>query len=184
MTTKRHFIKQFFKEKKTVGAIKPSSKALGKKMLQHIDFSEDKLIVELGPGTGVFTDLIIDKLADDGQLFVFELNDHFYEVLQNRINDPRVHIIHDSAEHIQKYLKNNEKADAIVSSLPLMNFPSKLRHALILESHDSLKSKGKYIQFQYTLQSKRTLSKYFDSISINFTVKNLPPAFVYTCRKK
>ena len=183
MTAKRHFIKQFFKEKKTVGAIKPSSKTLGKKMLHHIDFKNDKIIVELGPGTGVFTDLIIEKLAEDGILYVFELNDHFYESLKNRIDDPRVHLIHDSAEHIKKYMKKDEKADAVISSLPLMNFPSSLRHALISEAHDSLKDNGKYVQFQYTLQSKRTLSKYFNTIKVNFTVKNLPPAFIYTCQK-
>ncbi len=183
MTTKRHFIKQFFKEKKTVGAIKPSSKFLGKKMLQHVDFEKDKIIVELGPGTGVFTDLIIEELAEDAQLYVFELNDHFFEVLNKRINDPRVHIIHDSAEHIQKHIENHLKVDAVISSLPLMNFPSKLRHALVTEAHDCLSDNGKFIQFQYTLQSKRMLSKYFNSISINFTFKNLPPAFIYTCLK-
>ena len=97
MVTKRSFIKQYLKDKKMVGAVSPSSKSLGKKMLSNIDFSKDKLIVELGPGTGVFTDLIINKMADDARLLVFELNDNFYNSLSSRINDPRVKIIHDSA---------------------------------------------------------------------------------------
>ena len=58
MTTKRNFIKQFLKDKKMVGALAPSSRFLGERMLENIDFSTDKIILELGPGTGVFTDLV------------------------------------------------------------------------------------------------------------------------------
>ena len=46
-------------------------------MLENIDFQKVKTIVELGPGTGIFTDEIIERLGKDAQLFVFELNDIF-----------------------------------------------------------------------------------------------------------
>ncbi|MCO4813270.1 MAG: methyltransferase domain-containing protein [Flavobacteriales bacterium] len=184
MVTKRSFIKQYLKDKKMVGAVSPSSKSLGKKMLSNIDFSKDKLIVELGPGTGVFTDLIINKMADDARLLVFELNDNFYNSLSSRINDPRVKIIHDSAEFIHKYIGETEKLDVVISSLPLMVFPEKLRQDVVNESFDCLKDTGKYIQFQYSLQSKKLLESKYDQVKIQFTIKNFPPAFVYNCTKK
>lgn len=166
-----------------VGAVSPSSRFLGEKMFANVDFSKDKIIVELGPGTGVFTDLIIKRMASDAKLFVFELNDNFYQSLAARINDSRVQIIHDSAEHIANYLQENEKADVVISSLPLMIFSEELRNNVVDASYDCIREKGKYIQFQYSTQSKKLLlSKYVD-VSIKFTIKNLPPAFIYTCLK-
>jgi len=183
MATKRNFIKQFWKDKQMVGAISPSTKFLGEKMIENVDFDECKLIVELGPGTGVFTDLIMQRMHPDAKLLVFELNDSFYNALNSRINDPRVQVIHDSAEHIEKYLDKEGETDVVISSLPLMVFSEQLRTAVINASHDVLKPNGKYVQFQYSLQSKKLLQAIYDDVSVKFTIKNFPPAFVYTCQK-
>lgn len=184
--TKRNFLKQFIKDRQMVGAVNPSTRFLGEKMLKNIDFSENKLLVELGPGTGVFTDLIIESMAPDAKLLVFELNDNFHELLAKRISDPRVQIIHDSAEFISKYLSEEEKTtvDVVISSLPLTVFPETLRKAVIDESHRVLKKNGIYKQFQYSLYARKLLEATYDDVSISFTVKNFPPAFVYTCLKK
>ena len=55
---KKSFLKSFWAEKKMVGSMTPSSRFLMDKMLKNIDFKKSKLIVELGPGTGVFTEKI------------------------------------------------------------------------------------------------------------------------------
>ena len=183
MNTKRNFIKQFLKDKKMVGAVSPSSKFLGKKMLKNIDFSSAKIIVELGPGTGIFTDMIIQRMAPDAKLFIFELNDDFHNALAARISDHRVKIFHESAESIQSKLNQGEQADVVISSLPLMVFPETLRKNVVSESYISLKKDGVYIQFQYSLQSKKLLEATYERVSLSFTIKNLPPAFVYTCYK-
>lgn len=182
MVSKRIFIKQFFKDRQMVGAVAPSTRFLGEKMLENIDFSTSKLLIELGPGNGVFTDVIIERMADDAKLLVFELNDEFYNSLSARIKDPRVQIIHDSAEFLDKY-SNGEKMDAVISSLPLMVFPEELRKTVVQASHDILKPEGKYMQFQYSLQSKKLLESLYKTVSVKFTIKNFPPAFVYTCQK-
>ena len=185
MSEKKSFIKQFWKEKKMVGAMAPSSRFLAQKMLVHIDFNQAKVIVELGPGTGVFTDKILEKMRPDAVLLVFELNEKFCNQLQKRISDKRAHIIFDSAEKIEYYLAehNLDKADVIVSSLPLANFPQDIRDSVLKASNNSLKPIGKYIQFQYSLQSKNHIKKVFDGVTIDFTPLNFPPAFVYTCNK-
>lgn len=185
MATKRNFIKQFFRDKQMVGAITPSTRFLGEKMLENVDFDTAKLIIELGPGTGVFTDVIMQRMRKDAKLLTFELNDNFYDTISKRIDDPRVQIIHDSAEFIDKYLLEEEKtqADVVISSLPLMIFPETLRNSVVDASYDCLKKDGVYIQFQYSLQSKKLLESKYKSVTVKFTVKNFPPAFVYTCRK-
>lgn len=186
MSKKRYFLKEFFKEKKTVGAISPSSKHLGKKMLENIDFDKTKVIVELGPGTGVFTRMLASKLAEDGQILLFELHDSFYENLKKEFHsDKRVIIINDSAENIGKHLKehNLTQVDVVLSSLPLTNFNNRLVMRILKQSHQYLKQSGLYIQFQYSLNAQKALKKVFKSVRISFTPRNIPPAFVYTCTK-
>ena len=186
MSKKRYFLKEFFKEKKTVGAISPSSKHLGKKMLENIDFKKTKIIVELGPGTGVFTRMLTSKLADDGKILLFELHDGFYENLKKEFSqDKRVIIINDSAENIGKHLKehNLNQVDVVLSSLPLTNFNNKLVMGILKQSHQYLTQSGLYIQFQYSLNAQKALKKVFNTVRISFTPRNIPPAFVYTCTK-
>jgi phospholipid N-methyltransferase len=183
--TKKEFRKQFWSQRNIVGAIAPSSRFLAKKMLQNIDFKNVKVLIELGPGTGVFTEEIISKMAPDAQLLVFEINDAFYHSLAGKIKDSRVHLIHDSAEKIEHYLQqhNLDKADIVVSSLPLAVFTPELRTGIISASKSALHAHGKYIQFQYSLQSKSLLKKFYKHVNISFTPFNFPPAFVYTCLK-
>lgn len=185
MQEKKTFLQQFWKEKKMVGSIRPSSRFLTEKMLENVDFNSTKVIVELGPGTGVFTRKIIEKMTQDTTLLVFELNDNFFNLLKGSINDKRVILIHDSAEKIDEYLMMNNlhAADLIVSSLPFANFPEELRDNIIKKSHNSLAKKGKFIQFQYSTQSKKILKNIYSNVKISFTPLNFPPAFVYTCEK-
>jgi phosphatidylethanolamine/phosphatidyl-N-methylethanolamine N-methyltransferase len=184
MASKKMFIKQFWKEKRMVGAISASSRTLGEKMIESIDFNNDKVLVELGPGTGVFTEIFIEKMPEDAVLFVFELNDRFYEQLKNKITDKRIHIIHDTAEKVEEYLQKfgHQKADAILSSLPLAMFSKELRESVLMASKNALKPGGTYVQFQYSLQAKKELEKTFKKVKIGWTPRNFPPAFVYTCK--
>lgn len=185
MSDKRSFIRNFWKERKMVGAMAPSSKYLAKKMLERIDFSTAKVIVELGPGTGVFTRKILQKLSPDGILLVFELNDSFMNMLRKEFNDPRVILIHDSAEKIGEYLVKYgySEADAVVSSLPLANFPSELKHRILTESHRVMHSNALYVQFQYSLNAKKSIKHFYKHVEIAFTPANFPPAFIYYCKK-
>ncbi len=112
---KRNFMKAFLKDAKLIGSIRPSSKQLTKSMLDSIDFSTAKTIVELGPGTGVITRQIVEQMAPDATLLVFELHDEFYHNLRKSIQDKRVFFIHDTAEKIKEYLEqyNLHEADVL-----------------------------------------------------------------------
>jgi phosphatidylethanolamine/phosphatidyl-N-methylethanolamine N-methyltransferase len=185
MSQKNSFLKQFFKDKRMVGAMRPSSRFLSEKMLRPIDFEQAEVIVELGPGTGVFTKEILRKMKPNASLLVFELNDEFFKQISHEIKDPRAILIHDSAEHIDVYLKKHQlsEADYVVSSLPLAVFPQQLKQNILEKSYDCLKVGGKYIQFQYSLNAKKMLKSKFHKMNITFTPLNFPPAFVYTCLK-
>jgi phospholipid N-methyltransferase len=185
MAEKKSFIRQFWKEKKMIGAMAPSSRFLAAKMVKVIDFKTANVIIELGPGTGVFTKELLKNMRPDAKLFAFELNDAFYDVLKNSFDDNRLFLIHDSAEKMQDYLNEQgvKEADVVVSALPLSVFSDSLRDAVLDASSSCLKENGQYVQFQYSLYSKKHIKKRFSKMSIDFTALNLPPAFIYSCKK-
>jgi len=177
------FITEFFKNKSEVGAVAPSSKFLGNKMYGGIDFSKVKCIVEFGPGTGVFTKEIIKRMNPSACMLVFETNPSFYIQLKQEIDDPRVIILNESAEKIGEYLalENQEKADFIISSLPLTVFPKELKENILKKAVENLSKDGQYIQFQYSLNAHKLLKEKFNSVKLAFSLINMPPAFVYKC---
>jgi len=179
------FTKQFIKDKKMVGSIIPSWRYLVNKIIKQIDFKKDNVIVEFGPGTGAFTFKLIKKLEENSKLFVFELNEAFYNNLKSKISDPRVILINDSAEKIGKYLAihNLSKADVIISSLPLTNLSEEIRLSIVNNAYTSLKQKGKFIQYQYSSTAKELLMNTYKEVKILYIIINMPPAIIYVCEK-
>lgn len=179
------FLSEMFKKNSNVGSITPSSPFLAKKMLNHIDFSKDCVIVEYGPGTGVFTKKIIEKMTPNSRLYSFELNTEFIQILENQFTDDRVRLICDSAAKVKEYLAQDgiEHVDYVVSSLPLSLIPDEIRNDIVFQSYDVLKHGGKMTQFQYSQQCKSIFKKHFKKLDTTFTFLNVPPAFVYVCEK-
>ena len=100
---KKEFFSEFLKQGKNIGAVAPSSKFLVKKMVEPINFTDVKCIVEFGPGTGIITLELLRLMPSDSILLAFEINKEFCETL-NQIKDPRLKIISDSAEKVEEYL--------------------------------------------------------------------------------
>ncbi len=181
----RKFLKTFFEERKQVGAVAPSSKFLVKKMCDKIDFTEARNIIELGPGTGVFTKELLSRANKDCKIFVFELNNEFYNLLEKKFKDPRIVLLNKSAEDIDLVLREHgvKEVDAILSSLPLTVIPDKIKKRIIIKSYDALKSGGRYVQYQYSLNAKKLLKMKFDNLKMAFSTINIPPAFIYVGTK-
>ncbi len=179
---KGDFFSEFLKEGKNIGSITPSSKYLVKKMIEPIDFSKVQCIVEFGPGTGNITLELLKKMPDDSFLLAFETNAEFCEKLQD-IKDPRLKVICDTAEKLEDYLSENniQKADYIVSSLPLAMIPNNIVKNILSVVTQVLKPEGAYIQFQYSLNAYKKLRDTFKNVDLTFTPMNIPPAFIFTC---
>ncbi len=170
------FIKQFILHPRRTGAIVPSSPDLAKAMLEHVDFSKAKQIVELGPGTGAFTHLILQKMRKDAKLTLVELNKDFCKDL-SKINDSRLNIINDDARNLTKHAT---QADYVISGLPMNGF-SKKSHRKVLAEIKKV-TKHAYIQFHYSPLAERYIKEYFSRIQKRTVLKNIPPAIVYTCK--
>lgn len=180
----------------TVGAIAPSSRYLTRAMLRPLPLENARLVVELGPGTGVMTRALLDLLPFDATLLAFEINPRFARHLKSTISDPRLVVINARAEVLQQELSGRgyRHIDAILSSLAMGFMADRQRHALLGGISVSLKKRGIFTQYQYlhSLQLRdRQLSHfdlegllrlYFRSVQRKIIWRNLPPAFVFTCR--
>ncbi len=141
------FLREFIRERKTVGSIYPSSKFLMKNMLKHVDFSKTKIIVEFGPGNGVFTKGILERMAPDAVLFTSELNENFGQYIEVNIKDDRMILLKQSAEDLGKVLKEHgyEQAVYIISYLPLMSILTEMNTIVLKKCKDFLSNAGQCI---------------------------------------
>jgi phospholipid N-methyltransferase len=150
--------------------------------LTPIDFSKAKVIVELGPGTGVFTRALLKEMMPQATLLAFEINDSLVKEIK-KIRDPRLRVLKVDATRLARTLEELDVTpDYIVSGLPLRAMKTIVRNS-ILEDIKSVLEEGKYIQFQYTRSLEKILQKMFN-VKRAHTLLNIPPAYVYTCTKK
>lgn len=177
------FFKQFIRDYKEIGSVTPSSRFLVRKMLKAMNFDSARVLVELGPGTGCFTEEILRKMSPDAVLVVFETNKAFCDTLGEKYPDPRMKIVNDTAEKIGEYLNKFglDKADVVLSGLPLTNIPDPAKSNIVAESARCLKPGGIFTQYQYLTTARKILRKYFTTVKIRWTPANLPPAFYYIC---
>lgn len=190
--TKQLFFKRFLANPGLIGALLPSSPALCREITSHINIESAEAVVELGPGTGVITDEILERINPQTKFVAIELDNKMYETL--RQNRPSLNIVNDSAENLPEIMRNAEikYLNAIVSGLPWAAFPEKLQMAILKSVVDSLSNGGYFTTFAY-LQGlmlpagqrfKKLLKKSFKEVNISRVIwNNIPPAIVYRCKK-
>jgi phospholipid N-methyltransferase len=185
MINKRTFLKSFLKNPGRTGSVIQSSPFLVKKMTDPVDWQNARLIVEFGAGTGVITEKILEKMTEDATLLCIEIDAILFDKLKKRIKDPRIKLIQDGAENLGKYLKKYKlgEVDYIISGLPLVSLPKKTSTQIVVQILKYLKKGGKYIQFQYSLVSRKEFKSLFSEMRVCFTPLNIPPAFVYVCTR-
>lgn len=179
------FFIQGIKHFKEIGTFSRSSQFLSKVMTKdkYIDFGTAKCIVELGAGDGPITKQLLKKMSPDARLLCFEINDEFFQVLQDKYgHDPRITLINDDAKKLGAYIRQAgfEEADAVVSAIPFVLIPE---DDIIEEAHKYLKKGSKYIQLHYSMVAKKRYERIFNNMEIDFVMLNVPPAFVHICEK-
>lgn len=176
------FIGQSIKNIVKIGSIFPSSSQLARRVSRHI---KGQVIIELGPGTGVFTREILKKIPSDGKLICIESNFSFADHLREEIIDPRLQIIVGDALALGDILKNIgvSQVDCVVSGLPIGNFTKRDKQQILQEIYNCLNSGGVFIQFEYFLAAIKSIKKFFPRTDISYEIFNIPPAFVIECQK-
>ena len=176
------FFLKFVTQPRKIGSITPSSSFLTRKMMSSLPWENMRTVVELGAGTGVFTRYIAERRVAECNVVVFEQSAEMRNSLRTRY--PCFYYAA-KAETLGSTLQelNFPKADCIISGLPFSIFPESLRSRIMEEIYANLTDEGIFVAFQYSPLLYKTLKDYFPSVKADFVLMNLPPAFVYLCRK-
>jgi phosphatidylethanolamine/phosphatidyl-N-methylethanolamine N-methyltransferase len=177
-----NFLRGLILRPKNVGAITPSSPALAKAIAAQVDPSKPGPVLELGPGTGVVTEALIERGVAEDRLIAIEYDPDFVALVAKRL--PRARVIRGDAFAFAEMLDGtiDQPYAAIVSGLPLLNFPVDTRRTLIEAALARLAPGAPYIQFSYgTNPSIPPTDRY--TVKRAATVwMNLPPARVWVYR--
>ncbi len=179
---KVRFFRSFLTSPREVGAVLPTSKWAVRDMLDMADLSGARHVAEFGAGTGVYTGEILDRLAPHARLLAFEIDPDLADILSERFKDARLEVINDSAENVEAYLKG-AKADAIVSGLPFTSLPDTVKKNIFREATRVLAPDGVMLVLQYSPLVQGDLVSAFGSVRRRVSPLNVPPAFLYACRR-
>jgi len=180
---KNHLLKNFFKDR-NIASVAPSSKFAVNKVCKKMDLSGKRVIVEYGPGTGVFTRALLRKMDPDSKLIVIETNPNMISLLKE-IKDHRVYIFNDSAENVEDILNHcgEETADYIISGIPFSFIKKDKKHLIVGNTQRVLSDDGTFLVYQFTLAVLGYLRKYFNKISYDFVLLNIPPIIIFEAVK-
>jgi phospholipid N-methyltransferase len=177
------FLKESIKNMRMTGSIAPSSRFLCRNIVSKIDPDTASVVVELGPGDGVITKYLLRRLRPEARLLVFEINEVFVENLRTNIQDPRMILIHDSAENMAQHLHalGIDSVDYVVSGIPFVLLPASLSENITRHCKELLRPGGRFIQFHYSKRLVPFYKRVFGNVKVNFIPLNIPPAIVVTC---
>lgn len=171
------FLRGLLRDPGRVSAPTPSSPALAKAIAAKVDPLKPGLVVELGPGSGAVTQALLARGIAPERLIAIEYNDYFAKLLAARFRGVRV--IQGDAFQFEKYVPLGEPISAIVSGVPLLNFPLRDRRALIERALVLQGVGGRFIQLSYGW--KPPIVSAFGVVPAKDIVwRNFPPAHVWT----
>jgi phosphatidylethanolamine/phosphatidyl-N-methylethanolamine N-methyltransferase len=177
------FLKSWAKQPKSVGSITPTSKAAARLMTSLIPKDSDLPVLELGPGTGPITRAILDCGIDPAKLVSVEFNHEFY-ILLRKVH-PNVNFIEGDAFDLDKTLTEFEgqKFRAILSGLPLLNFPAEKRTAYVADGLKWLPKGAPFIQLCYGPKPPvKAVEGVFSVEPTKWVLSNVPPARFWVYR--
>lgn len=175
------FLREWLSDPLRVAAIVPSGRALAEMMTRDLN-SASAPVIELGPGTGAFTDALIRRGIPEDRLALIETGANFVNLLRFRL--PRATVLAMDATRLRKVtLFGGEPAGAVVSGLPVLAMPPRAVMLIVHGAFVHLRRGGAMYQFTYGpvcpvkrqildrlgLQAKR----------VGGAMINLPPASVY-----
>ena len=186
LTDSSLFLREWLAHPQRTGSVTPSSPKLAAAMARWLPSDPESYVLELGPGTGAVTQALIEHGLREERLVAIENNPKLARLL--RLRFPRAHIITGDAWHLDELLRDRlepiESVGAVISSLPLLNFPAAEADTLAEKIRAILEYGGKWVQYSYHLGNGHHKSAtHFQRLASKIIWLNLPPARVNVYQK-
>lgn len=180
------FLREWLSDPLRVASIAPSGRALAVMMTREIDAASAP-VIELGPGTGAFTDALLARGIPEDRLALIEMGANFVNLLRFRL--PRATILQMDATRLGKVeLFGGERAGAVVSGLPVLAMPPRAVMQILHGAFTHLRDGGAFYQFTYgpVCPVKRPILDRLglEARRVGGAMINLPPASVYRITRR
>ncbi|MSO71418.1 MAG: hypothetical protein EXQ88_05325 [Alphaproteobacteria bacterium] len=171
-----------------LGAALPSGGPLARAMAREIDTATPGAVVELGGGTGVITQALLDAGIAPEDLIVIEREPELFTILRKRF--PQLAVIKADARDLAGVLRAHgiTRVKAVASGLPLLNIPDPICQQIVAQAFAAMGSDGIYLQYTYgptsplPLRLQKPLG--LEGKRVSWVPMNLPPASVWRYRKR
>jgi phosphatidylethanolamine/phosphatidyl-N-methylethanolamine N-methyltransferase len=180
------FLQEWFANPQRTGSLAPSSPQLATAMAHWLPSDPESFVLELGPGTGAVTEALIKRGLREDRLVAIERNPKMARLLRDKF--PRAQIIIGDAWHLDHLLNSRrepiESVGAVISSLPLLNFPHAEAEALTQKIRSVLEPEGNWVQYSYHLGKNQIRgAASFQLRASKIVWLNFPPARVSVFQK-
>lgn len=178
----RLFARAWLRNPRQISAVAPSSRALAELITRHVEPSSGP-VLELGPGTGVFTRALLGRGVHESDLILVESDPRFAAALRTEFPLALVHGV-DAARlaDVGSPLTPNSVA-SVVSGLPLLSIAEDVVRAILSNVARILAANGALYQFTYGPRCPVPARLLHDvgltAQRVGTVVCNLPPASVY-----
>jgi len=175
------FLRTLLANPRMVGAIAPSGTMLANLITSEVDPSAGP-VLELGPGTGVFTQALLARGICERDITLIESAHGFASLLRRRFPDAHV-VCADAARIGSQTLPEGLSFSCAISGLPLLNMSPKTVIAILTGVSSRLREGGALYQFTYGVRCPvphRLLDRFgFKATLHGQVLRNFPPAKVY-----
>lgn len=180
------FFRAWLSEPLRVAAVTPSGRALAALIVSEVSPATGP-VLELGPGTGVFTRALLGRGIAEENLALIELGTVFAAKLS--ADFPRAKILCMDAARLREIeLFGDSPAGAVISGLPLLSMPPRAVYSILQGAFVHLRANGAFYQFTYGPRcpvSRPLLDRLGLKASyLGGTFANLPPAAVYRIQRR
>jgi phosphatidylethanolamine/phosphatidyl-N-methylethanolamine N-methyltransferase len=180
------FLREWLRNPKSVAAIAPSGRALASLITREISSSTGP-VIEIGPGTGVFTEALLKRGVRRENLTLVEYGSEFARVLQMRFPGVRV-LWMDATQLCRHKLYDGAPVGAVISGLGFLNMPDE-RIAVILEgAFEYLRPDGVFFLFTYgprcSVPDALLAGLGLEATCVGKTFRNFPPASVHRIARR
>ena len=183
------FFQAFLKNPLKVGSIAPSSPELAQKMLKGIRPNANKIVLELGVGTGAITKFLQEILPDEKSYLGIELDRDLIKSL--RKNFPVLKIVRGNARDAFSIHQRSGlgKVGYIICCLPFVSIPNDVGERILTEIDKFMQQGCVFRTFQYAhgyyfpsaiKLREHMRDRYGKAQRSRLVVKNVPPAYTLT----
>jgi phospholipid N-methyltransferase len=184
------FFRQWLREPRSIASLAPSGRELARRVAAAVG-RDARTVVELGGGTGVITQALLERGIPPERLLVLERNPELHSHLEHRF--PGVEVARADAFDLVDVVARSRtfvagEIDGVASGLGMLTMGREEQRRLLTAAFRVLRPAGRFVQFTYApaspVSKELRAELGLEARRASWSLLNLPPAFVYVLRRR